>query len=370
MPMERLAFKNRFVATIVQELIDFEASTSTPQTISGEDNLILLRVSFEQWKKILSSVFTGADICYPEESDSVRWPLLKAVEQPMDLCALIADCIATSEATQAALRNFITSDPAINQYIQNISNLGTIIPNPGEIIVQNDDLDALFGACTYLIDTMNGANEDLYQALEASTNSRETGEIMFRSIPIVEALPFDEVSAYIDNIAGAVAENYASQYTLTPETGMRDRLRCALFCLARANDNSLTWELIANYFWGEVGFTVGDYVEVFRDFVTFFTEGTWPGEEVVFISFANIASVLSTSQTFAAMTFPSLANLIALGANDPDPDWEILCIDCPPDDWVVNDFTTGSSFTWEAIGPYAAFDNGWTDGTADNVQIE
>jgi len=335
-----------------QEIASVPDEGYAPFYFGPEASLLLFRFNADTFLKVLSALMNGAALTYPDEYLQVVWYFLENVEFPVEFCAQMIACfetdpdvqqaiaalIASNEYVQQALRDFIASDPDIRNTIAGIGNKGTPITNPTNPIIETDDLPALFGAVTYLVDTMNGANEDLYQALEASTNKRELGQILFEAIPVLETLPFDEASEYIDALAEDVAEGYAAQYTTTPITGMRDRLRCGLFCLARANDNMLSWDLIANYFWGEVGFTVADYVDTFVDYVNFFLSGSWTGDEIVLISFGNIASVLSTSQIFSEMTFPSLASIMALGQNDPDPDWETLCEDCPPDEgglWAI-----------------------------------
>lgn len=327
-----------------------EAFEDRPPFVFPEDpeerTLVPLWVSQREFTAIASAMDVGADIAYPLQYVEVMYILLRNLRYPPMICSMIIECLENDADTQAAIAELIANNPLIRQSLQSLIDNGSIITTPTEVIVQNDDLDALFGAITYLVDTMNGATSDLFEALEASTNKRELGEILFEAIPIVETLPFDEMSEYVDTLGSAIAENYAAQYTTTPETGMRDRLRCALFCLARDNDNSLSWELIANYFWGEVGFTASDYVDTFVDFVNFFLSGTWIGDEIVYISFANMAAALSTTQNFAAMSFPSLPSIMALGANDPDPDWEVLCLDCPPEPTDCYDLlTTQAPFT-------------------------
>lgn len=345
--MEQLAYKNRFVRQLVQDLSNYEASDATPQVISGPDNLVLLRVSFEEWLKLTSSLFTGADICYPSESDSVRWILYRAVEQPMDLCALIAECIATSEATQEALRNFITNDPALQEWTKQTINKGSpLLPEIETLpIVQNDNLDELFGSITFLVDTIHDAIVDFNEDAEAANNSRELGAIIFEALPIIETLPFDQVSQYIDTLFEQIIEVFDSQWDTTPITGTRDRIRCALFCIARDNDNSLTWQLIQDYFYGLTGFTWSQTFNIMLEFANFLQTGTWTGEEVVDIAFGNFAAAMSGMGKFGEMLFPSLGALMRLGQNDPDPDWETLCEDC--------------TFTWERVFDFTVDEDGW-----------
>lgn len=342
--MERLAYQNRFVRQLVQDDLNYEASEATPQVISGPDNLVLLRVSLEEWIKLTSSLFTGADICYPSESDNVRWILYRAVEQPMDLCALIANCIATSEATQQALRDFVANDPGMQQILQTTINKGApLLPEiEGQVIVENDDLDALFGAVTFLVDTIHDAIVDFNQDAEAANNSRELGAIIFEALPIIETLPFDQMSQYIDTLFEQIIEVFDSQWDTTPITGTRDRIRCALFCIAIDNDNSLTWSLIQDYFYGLTGFSWTETFNIMLEFANFLQTGTWTGEEVVDIAFGNFAAAMSGMGKFGDMLFPSLGALMQLGQNDPDPDHATLC-DCTPPDPDCNDLTASAS---------------------------
>lgn len=351
--MEPLAYQNRFVRQLVQDLSNYEASTATPQVISGPENLVLLQVSYDEWIKLTSSLFTGADICYPSESDSVRWILYRAVEQPMDLCALIANCIETSEATQEALRNFVLNDPAIQEFItQNISKGAPLLPEIETLpIVENDNLDELFGAITFLVDTIHDAIVDFNEDAEAANNSRELGAIIFEALPIIETLPFDQVSQYIDTLFEQIIEVFDSQWDTTPITGTRDRIRCALFCIARDNDNSLTWQLIQDYFYGLTGFTWSQTFNIMLEFANFLQTGTWTGEEVVDIAFGNFAAAMSGMGKFGEMLFPSLEALMRLGQNDPDPDWETLCEDCPSTWEKTWDLTT-SAFDWSLVGTF------------------
>ena len=333
--MEQLAYQNRFVRQLVQDLTNYsEASCEdkTPQVVSGDDNLIILRVSLEEWTRLLSSVFTGADICYPSESDSVRWSLLRAVECPVDICELIADCIANSEATKAALRNFLATDPETQNIINTIAGRG--VPVPETTLVSTTNYDALFGAITFLVDTMYDAIVDFNGLAEITTNFRERGILLFEAIPVIETAPVDEVFQFIDTIYEDVMEVFDAQWSTTPITGSRDRIRCGLFCLAKLNDGVLTWEMVAGYFWEQVSFVpAGPVVGVIAQFVAFLATGNWTGQAVVDISFANFATAMTVGQRFGDLLFPSMDTVMQLGLNDPDPDWPTLCLDCvEPDD--------------------------------------
>lgn len=334
--MEQLAYQNRFVRQLVQTLENYsEASCEdkTPQIISGEDNLIILRVSLDEWIKLVSSVFTGADICYPSESDTVRWSLLRAVECPVDLCELIAQCIANSDATKQALRDFLATDSEARNIINNISGRGT--PVPETTLVSTTDDNALFGAITFLVDTMYDAIVDFNGLAEITTNFRERSTLLFEAIPVIETAPVDEVIEFIDTIYEDVMEVFDAQWSTTPITGSRDRIRCGLFCLAKLNDGVLTWEMVKDYFWEQVSFVyAGPVVGVIAQFVAFLGTGNWVGQAVVDISFANFATAMTVGQKFGDLLFPTMDTVMQLGLDNPDPDWTIVCEDCaePPAD--------------------------------------
>lgn len=347
MPMEELAWRNRFVRELVQNLNDYveaDCEGKTPQVVSGPDNLILLRVSLEEWTQLYSSVMTGADICYPETSDSVRWILNRAVECPVSICEKIIECIETDADVQAALTDFILNNDALKELIEKQINAGKPI-NPEIEIIGNDDLNALFGGITFLVDTIHDAIVDFNQDAEASNNSRELGQIIFAAIPLLETLPFNEVSDYIDTLFEQIIEVFDSQWDTTPITGTRDRIRCALFCIARDNGNTLTWDLIQNYFYERTSFTWSGTLNIMLEFVNFLATGTWSGEEVVDIAFGNFTAAMSGMGKFGEMLFPSLTSIMRLGQNNPDPDWELLCEDCPPppaDLWTLITCENGS----------------------------
>lgn len=329
-----------------QEIESVPSEGYAPYFFPAEGAYLPFFFTEETFLKVLSALINGAAYTYQDEYMQVIWYFLQNVEFPVTFCEQMIVCLTNDEDVQAALRAFIVNDEAIQDGVERIAERGIPITETeaGTLIVDTDDLAALFGAITFLVDTMHNANLDLYEAVEASENKRELGAILFAAIPILETLPLNEVSEYFDKLKEAIAEGYNAQWTTTPITGLRDRIRCGLFCLALANDNSLSWDLIANYFWGEVGFTVGDFIDTMVDFVNFLNSGTWTGDEIVLISFANIASALSTAQKFADMTFPGLTTIMQLGLNDPDGDYETVCVDCvePPTE-ICHDFPDGEN---------------------------
>ena len=326
-----------------QEIESIPATGYAPFNFPPEGAYLPFFFTDETFTKVMSSVLMGSYLLYGDQATQVRWWFLQNVEYPMSFCEQLIDClttdadvqsalanlIATNPTIQAGLRDWLASDQAARELIQEVSNNGTFLPETiGPIVEAGDDLNALFGACTFVTDTIHDAILDFYELFEAATNQRELGEIVFSAIPVIETLPIDEISEYISALEEGIAENFDAQWTTEPITGSRDRIRCALFCAARANGNVLTWDMVETYFWSRVGFTPANVLNVINEFLQFLTSGTWTGQEIVDISFGTFAAAMRQAQKFGNLVYPSMATLFALGLNNPDDDWTIVCEDC------------------------------------------
>lgn len=316
---------------VVQEIEGVPDEGYAPFYFPPEGDVLLFRFTAQSFLRVLSALRNGAYRTYREEGQQVIWDFLVNVEFPLSFCEQMIHCITTDTDVQQALADFIANNPLAQNALQSLIDNGSLLLPTGGGIYQTDDLDVLFGVCTYVTDMINEAITDFYQSYELSTNDRERGELVFSSIPVIETLPIDEISEYVSALEEDIAEGYLAQWTETPITGSRDRIRCAMFCAARANDNNLDWSVIEDYFYGRVGFTVGNVVNVVREMINFLVTGDWEGQEIVDISFANFVAAMRGNQTFGDQKFPEFAKIAALGKNNPDSDWMTLCEECPPE---------------------------------------
>lgn len=361
--MEPLAYQNRFVRQLVQTMTDYEASDATPQVISGPDNMIILQVSLEEWIKLTSSVFTGADICYPDESDSVRWILFRAVEQPVDLCALIAECIATSEATQAAIRDFVTSDPEINQHISDIAIKITEAQIVGKIVEGDCDNSVVAGKVVAIVERMNARNVDFLEILEVGTNDEERVANIIQAIPGLSETPANEI---ID-LAQDFLEDFAENYNAAVTEDWLDEVENELYCLAKeSEDCSLTYQQLFDYFQARVG--SGLTVEsVLHNVIQFVLNGDFPTDDLVASGlYAIQLGFILAGQEFNGMSVPKLGSLTRDAA--PSTKWEDWD-ECGPPPTCQYDFITGDQGWSDFTGtgqPLAIYhpDEGWGKGGA------
>lgn len=322
----------------------------SPFYFPADGGSTVFRFTDETFTRVLSALINGAALTYPDTWLQVVWDLLVNVEYPVAICEQIIDCITNDSDTRDALYDWLSTDPRAKSLIQTIIDTGS--SGGTGVGITADNLDALFGACTFLIDTMHDAIVDFDELTEVGTNLRERANIILQAIPgfgdAIAAIP-----EYVDSLFENIIELFDAQYTTTPITGSRDRLRCGLFCLAKLNGRTLTWEIVQTYFWDLVSFE-STIPNLALDFVGFLVTGSWSGQDIVNISFANMATAMRVGSKFGTQTFPNIQAIMALGLNNPDSDWVTLCVEC----------ATTYVYQWD----FAASDGDWfLNGTNQGV---
>lgn len=324
--MERLQWRNRFVRQLVQNLEGYSEACedSTPQVISGEDNLVILRVSLDEWKMLFSSVFTGADICYPDKSDTVRWILTRAVECPVDLCALIADCIANSEGTQAALRAFFTGDDAIQQNIMNIASEQVLsAENRAKNLLKPSACDPgyTFNMASVLVQLLHDLTEDIFEAIEVGTNTLERASIITSGIPVFgQLVPADELLQLADQLVEEVQDDYMGAY----DEALYDLIRCNIWCLIK-DDCELSIDQAIAFYEDALGEALPDDPwEFVQALIGYLNVGDFGTDAPVYAMHLLALSLIRLSSDVFGIDFGQLALRINAAGNDIDNDY-IIC---------------------------------------------
>lgn len=184
--------------------------------------------------------------------------------------------------------------------------------------------DVVFGAVTAFVDYLNSTILDALEIIEIATNPLEAINLWADNIQIAGSLASGLVEA-IDFILENVAENYDANYTVA----LRDQYRCDLFCLwIDSSDCDITPAMVANYFAGRIGSP--DPLDQLNDILQFIFTGVWSGSQIVdlmhLIAMASLVAADSIGFFDAANAY-SFTVAAALGANNPESDWSILC-DC------------------------------------------
>lgn len=362
--MERLSWRDKFVRQLVQTLEGYDAGDcedAIPQVISGEDNIVVLRVSLDEWTKLYSSAFTGADICYPSESDSVRWILNRALECPVSLCDLIADCIATSDGVKEAIRDFVTTDTEINNYITNVSSMSPTIQIESELIAGSCDNSVLAGKMIALVERLDLNNIDALEQIEVGTNDEERVSNIIEGIPGLGELPIDDILEGLQAFLEDFTENYAAASTVE----RRDALARDLWCYAKEQpDCAVTYEGLFDFFQTRATTNLST-ISTLIDIIGFLFDGDFNNDDLLFNTmFAAQIAFVNAGRAFYGINLPKIGSI----TRDAEPstawlDWD----ECAPSEACVGGEYINFRASNAAFTPYvdrAAYvsGQGWTKG--------
>jgi hypothetical protein len=210
----------------------------------------------------------------------------------------------------------------------------------GVNLLASCDLDAIFGAVTQVVDYANDVIVDFYQALAAENNEAKLVALAISAVPIVGALlPVDEILEAVVFLKESLGSNYLAAYT----EEVRLAYRCDLFCLAQ-EACSLNLRDMAVYFAGEI--IEGILEKNIQGLIEYVLSGSWLGKEVVDVSHALVFFVLATGSEALGISPKVFTRLFAAMFNDPDPDWSVLCDECPQGWEIVLDVAVDS---WDFV---------------------
>jgi len=302
-----------------------------------------LTVSFSctlnEFTKILSSLIKGAQLSYPDSFVDVMNMFLRNWGCDVDICERMAECLTSENpALINALADALRNNPTLLQALSdgNAENGGATPGQPisdqqaaqsflPENVKDGDDcdLDALWGACLYLVQSANRAITDVYEQIEVATNTLEAMAIGAEVIPAAGNY-VSAAAQFADQLLENISEGYAGAYTEEYE----EQMACLLFCLAKNDDCNLDLESVLNAIGARLDFT-----EVLPDFGVLMTEvgaGTWSGDSIADVSFWIYFAALRFGQVYGGtIGIRPLTVLMSLGADQLASDnWEILCA-CP-----------------------------------------
>lgn len=301
----------------------------------------------ESFMKVLSALINGAALTYPDEWLQVVWDFLRNVEYPVSLCDEIAAAILTCEDVQLAIatlvgtpgpvqeavRDLVITDPAINNYITDVTELAILTAGQrGENLLKPGqcDPDYTFNQASKLVFLLDQLVTDLFQAIEVGTNSLERASLLISAIPGVGILPFDEILKFGDELVDNIQEDYAGNY----DQGMYDDLRCGLFCSFKDSCELNIDEALA-FYQDKLGSTLpANPIETFTAIMQFLITGDIPGDYTVYGMHILVIAAMRAGQELFGINFAQLGVRIVAAGDDPDNDWETLCGDCPPEGCV------------------------------------
>jgi hypothetical protein len=260
-------------------------------------------------------------------------------------CEDVADCIETDEGTQQALAGVIETNEAIQQAladqiasnnsltnsVYNTTVVGSpMLPeqrNAGVSKTTDCNPDKLFGSITAIVEQLDTNNRDFLEVILLTDNAQQRVSKIIKAIPLLNEVPIDEALDFASQMAIEIKENYDSQWT----TAIKDEYRCDLFCLVKEREGcELTFQDMVAYFNTRLGTSL-EPINFFQAVVTYFVAGTWSGTTVIDIMMLIQLSAWQQASEWTGISLRTLQTVGALGANDPDPDWTLLCDECGDD---------------------------------------
>lgn len=195
-------------------------------------------------------------------------------------------------------------------------------------VCDDDGKDAIYGGVVAIVNYIHAVNLDSLQELSQIGNVPDQIARFISATP-VGLLPFDEAFDFAEFIATELLEEYEA----VVNEELLENVRCDLFCIAVANDCTLSWNDIINYFGskvagdGSLSSTLGTITNVAQFALT----GTFSGNDYFyFLCLFQLISVAVANKYFDTRGIEYYATILKTGLNSPDNDWTLLCDACPP----------------------------------------
>jgi len=312
-----------------------------------ERTLVPFYLSQNEWKVLGSSIDVGRDIAYGVDSIRVLWLWLRNMREAVPICAAIIDClltdgdtqaalaelVATNDALQQALRTFVSSDPELTNYLENVASnvttkilsqteLGRNILKPGAC-----DFGYTFNQASKLIELLDSLSNDLFQAIEVGTNIAERASLLLSAIPGVGIAPFDELLRLGNDLVENVSEEYAGAY----DEGLYDELRCALWCQIK-DSCELSLEGAFAFYEARLGESLPENpLEGLLAVLQFLDSGDFPGDTVVYAMHLLALAAIRAGDNILGINFARLGLRITAAGDDLDNNYTICedCFECP-----------------------------------------
>lgn len=292
------------------------------------EHFIPMMISGDDWSVLFSCIVVGANTIYPDDNENVVWKWLRFVENYMDLCTLIAQCI--NEAVPGtvlydALQQWGAEYGANNFTGENLNtgDLTTSLPcNP----------DNVFATTLQLVQLLNTYTTDVYDRVDLSVNQAAAISALLELVP-----PIGQVIEVVEVILNQLLVSYAASY----DQALEGSLACRWFCLVLENDCQLTVQDLIT----DLGDLLGgkpDLSGTFELAVNWMLGQQWQGDRVVYASFAVLLITIEYGARWAGLDFVRFERALRAIVNDTNPDWNALCDECSQVWCYTWDFTNNN----------------------------
>lgn len=342
-----------------------EWSTEDPD----EKVKVSLDISLNEYVIIASAIDSGRDISFSDQSIAV-WDLWITILSSLNFCQDVADCITDpSSPAYEAVVNIASeqSQNAIRDYAQSL-NTSDLTGNSNPTC----DKDILFGQCLQLVEYMDTINKDVLEIIEVATNPVEGVASVVGSISGVDESNADAFLEWVAFIQQSIEDNYDAQITQS----YLEARACEIFCVAVNNNCSIDPTTLFNI-WRDRLNSQLQIDNLIGEAILYLISGVWTGEEIAdFMFFSQLAFRSMWGYIVGETAYNDIDFRLKMFANDPNPDWALLCPTCVIEWEWDSDFTNSQNIWLPRIltsppnsgNPQATWSNGVGYSSVDNEQ--
>lgn len=285
----------------------------------------------------------------------------------MDLCALIANCIATNPATQQAIVDMLKGNEDFNQWFtQNVYRIteGMIA---GKLVPGDCDDSVVAGRAIALVNRLDVNNVDFLEMIELGTNDEERAANIISAIPALGDTPVDEVFLIFQDFLEDFAENYNAIST----EARKDAMAREIYCLMLEDPEcTITFETLFEYFQSKTLSSL-TILSTLQDVIAFLFDGDFDNDDAIWFGmFALQVGFVLNSREFYGIDVGTISGIMRDAI--PSSRWEDWDPCGPPPGCDGDDFLIDEQ-GWEALdGPtYSTYhpDEGWGKGSTTPQRI-
>lgn len=285
-----------------------------------ERQFLVISVTGEEYQKLFTSVMEGADLIYNDESHQITWLLWKAAKN-MTLCQAINQCLLASGGG---------ASPASG------GDGSTIIPSASRSrgLIPDDwtcDEDHAFGMARAIVESLHDTVRELMEQLELTTNVSELAAEVADNYPVISwgSSALDVVNWLVDTLQ----ETYVAAWSDVT----RDEIACSLMCKIMDGCNISYDDIYRVY--SNISFPGVPDLENsnWDDWVGWFL-GLNLAANVNTVKAGGLAALAAVAfgskvGTQLVAGIRSLELIIKLSVDEVSNEWDILCDECPPDNF-------------------------------------
>lgn len=300
-----------------------------------------------QWSTRWIGNITGFDLKAIQDNLEYRIAERMTCQNVSTLLQKIIDLeIAIDNISDETVPPDALDDPVTTSFTENYTEAEIASLSASVDVCDDAGKDSIYGGVVAIVNYIHNVNLDALQELAQLGNVPDQIARFISATPI-GLLPFDEAFDFAEFIADELLEEYEA----VVDEELLETVRCDLFCIAVANDCTLGWHDIINYFGGKVAGdgSLSSTLGTISNIAQFALTGTFSGDDYFyFLCLFQLISVAVANKYFDTRGIEYYATILKTGLNSPDGDWALLCDACPTfyrrlshdfqyglDDWTI-----------------------------------